>query len=977
MNFVIGQDSTPEGHSTYSTKASTRWRAPYKEAVYYGEDDDCFDYDYGEEADDDPEVFWADDGGDEAEDEEGDDEIHAVSEDCAAEYDEVLAGYTEARQRLNQMRMSRGYYPVVAMVPEQASSGGKGNFSSPEGKSKGKGKGKSHAGKGGKQNPRPPPQPKARGRAALGAERCLRCGQAGHRAKACPAAGKRKAEVDADINMVASCESGEPESIQLAVEEHGIVSDDIAMMDCGAGSVLTSEGRLCRYLEMLASAGFDLSQIQVFRCKKGFRFGNGEKNITSVCLLVPTFMEGLRRDILMYVIPGDAPFLFGRPIMEALDITISYSTGKIKWGRKAWKKCARGTRGEFICHMASNVSKMLDEKPTRILLPDDFEQHVHPEPLSTEIFFDGQVQPMLNVSEDLVNSVIDEQENSSFTSVASILEAQQSNSACEKSGPSPVDAGAQLMPSLQSAEVTLDLESDSDVVVTRELSCDPGPKEVEHEAVRSPSTPEDRESFQKLPSGKLRQLIHDTERRIKEFEDVLQASPLRNYGRKYTLWEVFAGEGRVSKTAARRSNMQSERFSLVDGWDFAQASHRMAFLRRLRSEEPDCVLISPMCKLWSSLQELTCAAHEGYADTLDIARQWDHDNILMFCSVVFEHQRRKGKLALCEHPKRSRAWQTPAFQAMDGHDAHVDQCMFGLKLPNDSNQMLPVQKPTAFRTTRASLSERISRKCDGTHAHTHLEGSIPGVGLRSWLAESYPQALASHLVNAIIAELESDDVFAVEDIPSAQQEIADYMAGCRSGVQQVVGGGETAPAEETRGAVALESEEFESLDPVRRNRILRSQVGPRAVEYVQRLHKNLGHPGWEVLHRMLKEIQATDNVLQAAKFYTCPLCYARKPPKANPPASGLKCTEFNERILVDSHWIACEESMVRERVPAPGTPADRRREKDKKEKRPTGRQCVLTIIDIDHATRYCAVRILQSERADEFTKGLERAWVKR
>ena len=85
--------------------------------------------------------------------------------------------------------------------------------------------------------------------------------------------------------------------------------------------------------------------------------------------------------------------------------------------------------------------------------------------------------------------------------------------------------------------------------------------------------------------------------------------------------------------------------------------------------------------------------------------------------------------------------------------------------------------------------------------------------------------------------------------------------------------------EETKGAVALESEEFESLDPVRTNRILRSQVGPRAVEYVQRLRKNLGHPGWEVLHRMLKEIQATDNVLQAAKFYTGPLCYARKPPK--------------------------------------------------------------------------------------------------
>ena len=35
---------------------------------------------------------------------------------------------------------------------------------------------------------------------------------------------------------------------------------------------------------------------------------------------VLTFMEGL----------------FGRPLMEALDITINYASGKVKWGRKAW-----------------------------------------------------------------------------------------------------------------------------------------------------------------------------------------------------------------------------------------------------------------------------------------------------------------------------------------------------------------------------------------------------------------------------------------------------------------------------------------------------------------------------------------------------------------------------------------------------------------------------------------------------------------
>ena len=78
---------------------------------------------------------------------------------------------------------------------------------------------------------------------ALGADRCLRFGQAGHRAKNCPVAGaKRKAEtnLESDINMVM-------DEIQLAVEDATGSSDDVAMMDCGAGSVLTSETQLKKY----------------------------------------------------------------------------------------------------------------------------------------------------------------------------------------------------------------------------------------------------------------------------------------------------------------------------------------------------------------------------------------------------------------------------------------------------------------------------------------------------------------------------------------------------------------------------------------------------------------------------------------------------------------------------------------------------------------------------------------------------------
>ena len=79
--------------------------------------------------------------------------------------------------------------------------------------------------------------------------------------------------------------------------------------------------------------------------------------------------------------------------------------------------------------------------------------------------------------------------------------------------------------------------------------------------------------------------------------------------------------------------------------------------------------------------------------------------------------------------------------------------------------------------------------------------------------------------------------------------------------------------------------------------------------------------------------------------------------------------EFNERIQVDSHWIQCEDSAVAQREPAPGTPAAKREKREI-----SGRQCVLTIVD--HATRFCAIRILKGETAEEFTKGIERMWFK-
>ena len=74
----------------------------------------------------------------------------------------------------------------------------------------------------------------------------------------------------------------------------------------------------------------------------------------------------------------------------------------------------------------------------------------------------------------------------------------------------------------------------------------------------------------------------------------------------------------------------------------------------------------------------------------------------------------------------------------------------------------------------------------------------------------------------------------------------------------------------------MNPEEDKDREMVKANRGLKKKVGARAVDYVARLHKNLGHPSPEVLVKMLTEVQATENVLQAAREYVCRNCYHRE-----------------------------------------------------------------------------------------------------
>ena len=849
MSFILGQDSRAE--------SSNRFGKVYgkTEAYYHRDDDDGYDWMapdptdsqipiYYEHEDDRLEDPWLDDGQDYYH--QDDAVVNYMSEPIydVDEYDEVYATYHDAKAKLNAMRVSRGFYPVVvALVGTKGDGRAKG---SSETSKKGKTKGKAKAGKGKSPNPK--------GRAAsagVGKTLCLRCGQPGHWARNCPQASssdkKRKIENSDEINMV--MDEMPDNCYNLDTDDGDYDSDDRAVQDGGAASVLGSAKQIRKYLRYLLERGFDLNQIKVFNCIKTFSYGNSQKETTNRCLYLPTFFGGKRIDVLTYVIKGEAPLLFGRPLLEELGLVMDYGDKKMKWPGMEWEMVETGPRGEHLLRLGRDLEQCKNEEPAMILTPKDFADHVKGELSIGDLMSDDT--ELVLASEEY-------------------LEVPHDPATAEPEQHTPCQGG------------TVD------------------------EAVKDP--------VKRLHPNKLRKMIAQTEhavnRMTKELElgQVLVASDDLN--KRRVIWEIFVGAGRTTEALQHYKNVEVEIFSLQTGWDFEKASHRSQLMKRLRAEKPDELMLAPMCRLWSPLQELNVAQSDEYRLKLIQDRKENHDTILMMCSAVFREQQRCGREATLEHPWNSRAWSTRALCMLEENtfDCYVDQCMYGMTVPTQDGQELPVRKPTCFRTTKESLAAGLSVECDGSHGHLPLEGSYRGVS-RSKMAENYPEDLAQQLAYLLQQpSAKADAILPADDDP---EEDADR-----------------------------------EHDPVFKNMKLQREVGAQVMQYIRRLHKNLGHPAPDVLHRMLTEIQATEAVLKAAKEYECIHCHERKGPSGVPPAAGLTARSFGERLMADTAWIDTD----------------------------NGRCCIMTLMD--QATRYVCLRVMNDEKSTSLVKGIERSWIK-
>ncbi len=600
-----------------------------------------------------------------------------------------------------------------------------------------------------------------------------------------------------------------------------------------------------------------------------------------------------KRRILCYVIDGEAPILMGRPMMERLGMAVDFANQKVRYGKDLdWQPALFGKKGEYIIRLTQNIGTCQEGQPYEILMPQDFEDHIdiyHKLPL-TVLTKGGPLD------QDMLSPATEEDSTDNFLAAINGMNGEMSQNVSRPGQVQFVHFEAHEQG--ESEERTQDAEGAATPSPTSRASDDQdnaensttgdsrpnsmasgGNEDAEPEPVpssppslqlegmtpspsphRHDSQPSDSNEsvgeMRKLRSSQLRTMIYDAAR-MKKDNDAMLAEASRPRDKVYTVWEVYSGAGqsmqRIETMRLGGANVKGEKFSLATGWDFSKRSDQLRFLRRLRDEEPDEVFLSPECRLWSSLQELSASRSEQARQDLIAMRQKDHDVHLNFVATIFRYQEKNHRHAHIEHPWASRAWKTKAFRNLKGMTTYVDQCALGLKMENDAGEIHPVKKPTCIFTTKYYLNEKMRPyQCSGDHQHTPLEGGIRGRGARSKIAENYPEKMANIIAECLAHQPSEEEILAAEEA------------------------------------------ELE-----------RKQVGSRPVDYVARLHKNLGHPSPDVLIQMLKEVQATEDVILAAKHYLCKGCYQRRKPGQAPPAAGISSTTFNHRLQVDSRGFKC------------------------------------------------------------------------
>ncbi|CAK0816650.1 unnamed protein product [Prorocentrum cordatum] len=617
--------------------------------------------------------------------------------------DEAYLSFVDAKRRVAEIAKSRGFYPIVAVAPDNNFQHGKGASRSAKptggkgkGRSKGKGKGK---GTGSRQVFRPkvnifnrPPTATPAGSTATGSTQ-----QHGPRFKRFRGGGF----VKPDSEHAAMVEDVETLEYANSTEEVYLMSTGKGISDGGATRPVMGDKIWAQWEELLRSRQL-LHEVEYGKSDRRFRFGDGKTLEAKRSVTLNVWPFGVKKQITIHLVEGWTPLLIARPCMEEWGLVQDYRAGTFMMKDlpdKGWMKSERDEKGHFIIDLLGGAGRVTDDA--------------------------------------MNEGAPTEGEPSSDDSTDNESEAPPSESE-DDSESSDVDPDAYY---LETVTEFYDISDNDDVGSerTQEFSV-AGSSESARPSTMDPDTYTD--------------LALALEQTYDGMKEMLRGPPPRK------VWEVFVDAGGLSQALLEYPTVDVVQFRLEDGWDFSKPKVIKAFLRKIDVERPDDIFFAPPCKVWCSWQYVNASLSAERAAEIHEARVREEKTFLKLVRDSFVKQLNGGRHAYVEGPWSGAHWSTKTWKALPGHHCRLDQCRLGAKFPMKGVDM-PYQKPTRLQSTNKEFVDHMGLRCECRGEHVTLRGKL------AQQAQNYPAPMARRMAYLIAYQgmaADIDEIYTAEEV---------------------------------------------------------------------------------------------------------------------------------------------------------------------------------------------------------------------
>ena len=189
---------------------------------------------------------------------------------------------------------------------------------------------------------------------------------------------------------------------------------------------------------------------------------------------------------------------------------------------------------------------------------------------------------------------------------------------------------------------------------------------------------------------------------------------------------------------------------LRTGFDILKVEGRKRAMEIIERQEPSVVFMAPECAPWSQMTNI------NDRDLRD-SKRLKYLPMVEFCVQVSIYQLRRGRHFIIENPQSSALWWQHVFRRIIEHPQvtwdTLDMCACGMKDPNGYYYYKPTSLLHSFPDgTLDPVFKRCPNKLGGaSHTHQQLEGSAPGHGSRTKLAQVYPYRFCSQIIRSLLS----------------------------------------------------------------------------------------------------------------------------------------------------------------------------------------------------------------------------------